>query len=139
MSASVLVKGTLFRAPESRISKAGNAFVMATLKERNGTEFRFWKVFAFGDTARAELERLSDGDSLSVQGTLEAKIYEKDGKASVSLSVTADLIVALRQPTRKRAPRELSSSRAATSSRPAPAGTTPFDDPVDFGYPEPRS
>lgn len=53
MNASVLVQGVLFRAPESRVSKAGNSFVMATLKERAGTEFRFWKIFAFNDTARA--------------------------------------------------------------------------------------
>lgn len=140
MSASVLVKGTLFRAPESRISKAGNAFVMATLKERNGTEFRFWKIFAFGETACAELERLGDGDALSVQGGFEAKIYEKAAKASVSLSVTADHVLALRQPPKKRepkVPRDRGSGRPPkdydpSSSWQAPTGPSGPDDEIPF-------
>lgn len=141
MSASVLVNGVLFKVPESRVSKAGNAFVMATLNERAGTEFRFWRVFAFADTARAELERLGEGDSLSAQGSFEAKVYECDSKATVSLSITADMILALRQPAKPRAPRERSSGRAPanrdlSSNWQAPAGPDgpppPYDDPIDF-------
>lgn len=74
--------------------------------------------------------RLSESDALSAQGGFEAKIYERDGKAAVSLSITADAILALRQPAKKRAPRERSSGRAPAGYDPA-SSTAPVgpDDP----------
>lgn len=127
MSAHVLVNGTLHRAPESRTSKAGNAFVMATIRERDGDGSRFWRIFAFGETARGELERLREGDALCVQGAMRAEIFTPDGgEARVSLSVTADHVLALRPPAKSRQPRERREDSAP------PAGPAGPDDEIPF-------
>jgi single-stranded DNA-binding protein len=55
-------------------------------------------VLAFSESVQAELMRLADGDAISVQGTLKAELYEKDGEKRLSLSIVAAHVVALRQP-----------------------------------------
>jgi hypothetical protein len=69
MSAYVLVSGTLFRDPESRVAKSsGKPFTVATLKVKDGDATSWWKALAFNEAAQAELLRLRDGESVSVQG-----------------------------------------------------------------------
>ena len=46
--------------------------------------------------------RLGDGDALSVQGALKVETYERDGETKLSLSIVAEHVLALRQPSRKR-------------------------------------
>jgi single-stranded DNA-binding protein len=99
---SALVKGALHKAPEQRTSKNGNPFTMATVRVRNGNETEFWRIFAFSDQARGELDRLGDGDVVAIQGPFEAKIYDAERGPRVSLSITADHVLALRQPTKER-------------------------------------
>jgi single-stranded DNA-binding protein len=41
--------------------------------------------------------RLQDGDAISVQGTLKAELYDKDGEKRFSLSIIADNVLALLQ------------------------------------------
>jgi hypothetical protein len=45
-----------------------------------------------------DLMRLDLGDALSVQGTLKAEVYVKDGDTKLSLSIVADHVLALRHP-----------------------------------------
>jgi len=129
MSTVVLVQGTLFRAPERKASKAGNMFAVATLKERDGQDTRWWKVFAFSNHVQEELLRLSDGDALTVQGSLRAEAYDNGDGVRVSLSVTADHILAIKQPKPKRERKQPEPEKPPPSRYGDPR---PFDDTVDF-------
>ena len=102
MTAHVLITGSLFRAPEQRTSKAGKPFVTATIRSKDGDASQYWRAVAFSETAQAELMRLGDGDALSVQGALKVETYERDGETKLSLSIIAEHVLALRQPSRKR-------------------------------------
>jgi hypothetical protein len=85
MTVAVLISGSLFKAPEERMSKAGRRFVSATLKvggESGNAEF--WSALAFGTTAGAELMRLGEGDKLAAQGALRLEIF--NGKISRTVS-----------------------------------------------------
>ena len=113
MTAFALVTGTLFRAPEQRTSKNGRAFVVATIRAKDGETSQWWKAIAFSESAGAELLRLSDGDALSVQGALKAETYTKDGETKLSLTCIADAVLALRQPAKPRQPK----AEAGTSRR----------------------
>jgi single-stranded DNA-binding protein len=111
MVIAALVHGTLHRAAESRMSKAGKPYVMATLSVKEGEVRQFVQCFAFGDTAQAELLRLSEGEALAVQGALKAEVYTPaGGEPRVSLSIFSDNVLALRQPPRER--------KAAPNDRP---------------------
>jgi hypothetical protein len=68
---------------------------------------QWWKILAFSENVQAELMRLVDGDSISVQGTFKAELYDakqcnKDGERPLSLSIIADSVLALRQPSKTR-------------------------------------
>jgi single-stranded DNA-binding protein len=100
---AALVTGSLFRAPEQRQSKSGKPFVTATLKAKDGDGMQFIRLVAFSESAQAELLRLSEGDSLSAQGSLKAELYTKEGcEPKLSLSIIADQILALKQPPKER-------------------------------------
>jgi single-stranded DNA-binding protein len=141
MSLASLAIGKIFGNPESRTSKNGNAFTKATLCIVTGNERQFVTLFAFSQTVRDELARLEEGDNISVQGPLKAEIYERDGQARVSLSMTADLILALRQPPKERKKREPAPA-PAHSEKPAPdrdrldrhndGGVDHFNDSIPF-------
>jgi single-stranded DNA-binding protein len=75
---------------------------VTALKAKNGDESQWWKVLAFSESVQAELLRLQDGDAISVQGTLKAELYDKDGEKRLSLSIIADNVLALRQPSKAR-------------------------------------
>jgi len=84
MSAHVLISGMLFRSPEERTGKtSGKHFVAATVKVRDGDAAQYWRVLAFSDSVQSELLRLDDGDAVSVQGSLRAEAYSKDGELRV--------------------------------------------------------
>jgi single-stranded DNA-binding protein len=106
MTANALVTGTLFRTPEQRTSKGGKLYVTATIKNKDGETFQFWRVTAFSDTAQAELMRLTVGDALSVQGALTIDEYEKDGEKRIARKLVADHVLAVRQPREKPSPSE---------------------------------
>ncbi|MGZ9117222.1 MAG: single-stranded DNA-binding protein [Methylocystis sp.] len=105
MTIHALAAGKLFGTPEQRTSKNGTRFTKATLLVVASTERQFVTLFAFSQSAQDELERLGEGDSLSVQGQLKAEVFERDGRSRVSLSMTVDHVLALRQPPRERKPK----------------------------------
>lgn len=129
MTVLVLVSGSLFRAPERRVSKAGKPFVTTKIKATSGGELQFWSVAAFSETAQAELLRLDTGDGVAVQGQVKVEQYERDGETRISFSVVADAVLALRQPPRQREQKESKPVSSRKSDRRAPA---PFDDDVPF-------
>jgi len=125
MSAFCLISGTLFRAPEQRMSKNGRAFVVATLRVKDGDGSQWWKVLAFSESVGAEIMRLGDGDAVSCQGQLKAETYDKDGETRLSLSVVADAVLALRAAPRQRTPKAEpgTSRRSDNAERLAHAGS----------------
>jgi len=98
-----LIVGAIYKAPEQRQSKSGKAYVVATVKVKDGDAFQWWRVTSFSESAAAELMRLSEGDSISVQGLMTAGLYTKDGgETRITFSLIADHVLALRQPPKDR-------------------------------------
>jgi single-stranded DNA-binding protein len=104
--AAVLVTGDLYGEPRKAVSKSGNPYLTATVRERVGNGSRWWRVFVFPDEIQVELDGLGDGDSVSVRGEMQAEIYEgRDGESRLSLSIMASALIALRRPGKRRARR----------------------------------
>jgi hypothetical protein len=99
MSARAIVSGVLFKAPASKISKAGKPYVVATIREGSGERVRWWKVFM----------RLNDGEPIAVTGEFDAELYSPpDGAPRLSWKITADSVLsahAKRKPKTERSPR----------------------------------
>ena len=114
MSSCALITGALFKAPEQRISKSGSPFTMATVRVQTANGLQFWRAFAFDDDVRAELDRLQDGDRLTLQGPMSAEVYQAERGPRINLAITADFILALRQVAK---PRERASNRNAGGER----------------------
>jgi single-stranded DNA-binding protein len=98
MTSFALISGSLFKAPERKVSKNGNAFATATIKMRaDDNKSEFWRLVTFSETAVEELMRLGEGDNLSAQGQMKAELYQPEGKEPrVSLSIIADTVQPLR-------------------------------------------
>jgi hypothetical protein len=128
MSASVLTKITIHKTPQQRVSKNGNPFTVATGRENAGGETRWWKIFAFSESVRAEIDRLGEGDVVAVQGQFSVEIWNAAEGPRISLSVTADHAIALRQPPREKKPKREPARQTAAARTPVPD----FDD----GLPE---
>ena len=102
MSATVLLHGKIHRDPESKTSGKGNAYALATVRDGQGDDTTWWRVFAFSTEARDELLSLRAADSVAVSGTLKAEVYAGSGTPRVSLSVTADRVITAKKPKRER-------------------------------------
>lgn len=127
MSAHVLISGSIFKRPEQRVSKTGKSYVTSTAKIAVGAELQFWNIVAFRDLACAELLRLDEGDAIAAQGALKVGQYPRDGETRISYSVTADYVLALRQPPTQREKKEKVAQVA-----PPVASAPAFDDGVPF-------
>jgi single-stranded DNA-binding protein len=120
MSSHILATGTLTKAPESRVSKNGHAFVMATLRVTVGNEAQFWRLFVFSESAQAELMRLGEGDALACQGVPKFELFRPEaGEPRVSLSLTVDHVLALRQPPKERKKKDPAPAPARSEQQPA--------------------
>lgn len=103
MTVAVLINGKIERAPEMRGARNGSKFATATVRTAAGSELQFWRVFAFSASVAAELMRLGEGDALALQGIPRFEIWRAtDGEPRVSLSMTIDSVLALRQPPKQR-------------------------------------
>jgi single-stranded DNA-binding protein len=103
MTAYVLISGSLSKAPETRTSKAGKAFTMATIKVAADSAAEFWSIMAFNEAVQTELARLGAGDKITAQGAFKIENYTaRDGATKVSRTLFADHVLALRQPPRER-------------------------------------
>lgn len=109
MSAVVLASGVLHKRPELKQAKSGNKFVAATLRVREAdARYSYWRLTSFDQAAQAELLRLDEGDTVSVQGLLHAKIYKPTtGEPRLSMNVIVDQALAARpKPRPKDGPRQ---------------------------------
>jgi hypothetical protein len=132
-----LVSGTLFRAPEQKVSKTGKPFVVATIRAKDGESSQWWKVLCFSESGCAELMRLSDGDAVSAQGALKVETYERDGAVKLSLTCIADAVLPLRPaPKPRKAKEPVEPQRSAPAdrglARHAADGEDYFGDAVPF-------
>lgn len=94
MTAIAIVTGTLTRDSTSGQSKTGTAYTSASVKVREGSTSRFWRVTAFDEAPREALAGMKAGSIISAQGLLRAEIYQPPGaEPRVSLSLVADAIL----------------------------------------------
>ena len=103
MTAYAIVTGSLWKPPEPRTSKAGNPFVTATIRAKDGDAAQWWKIVAFSEDVQTELMRLVEGDVLSVQGSFKAELYTaQNGETKISLSIIADNVLPLKKQPKER-------------------------------------
>ena len=128
-----LVTGAIFRDPETKISKAGKPYVVATIVSKEGGKSAFANLVVFSDSAKEAILALGEGDALSVQGKATIGVYEKNGEHRPSLSLVAGHVLALRQPPASRSAME----RKPKTSRDGAhrGGAAAFDDSIPFGVP----
>jgi single-stranded DNA-binding protein len=127
-TARVIVLGTLYRAPESRIAKSGKAYVTATPREDVAGETRWWRITGFSESVSHEMLTLHDGDPVAVSGSFTASIYEASTGPRLSLSVVVDKLLTATKP-----------KAAAKPSRPAPFSQADVAKPLPFDDPTPES
>ncbi len=116
----VLISGALFRDPVARQSKAGKQFATALIKSGTPNEIQWVNVACFDALAQSELLRLKAGDSISIQGLARVSVFQdKAGEHRASIDVTANHVLALRQPKPK-------------SKQSAPSLAPDYDDILPF-------
>jgi single-stranded DNA-binding protein len=101
MSVFALVSGRLHGEPRTFPTKTGGRLTAFKLKVLNGSALEYWEVVTFSDSAREELEKLSEGASLSAVGALHVETYEWNGETRLKLKLTADSILALKPKARE--------------------------------------
>lgn len=124
MTAIALITGKLFKSPERKTSKAGTAYVTATMKARDGDSQQFWRLTVFSNSAQDELMRLDDGDALSCQGAMRAEVYTPEGgEPRVSLSLVVDNVIGAKPKPKQRQPKD---ERMNTSFQTGTMSKSPF-------------
>jgi len=117
MSALALISGRLHGDPVTRPTRSGGQVTFFKLRVVNGAEVEWWDVAAFSNTARAELEGLNEGDSLSAVGALHVETFEYRGEQRIKRSLTADRVLALKPKPTEQKPRADRPARAEPASR----------------------
>ena len=99
-----LIAGKLYGQPAERMGKGGKPFAVAKVRCAAGDgESLFINVICFDAVACAALLALSDGDSISLAGTLTPKVWtDKQGTARPSLDMVAHAVLTAYHVTKKR-------------------------------------
>jgi single-stranded DNA-binding protein len=100
-----LVSGKVYGRPEQRVgNSSGKPFVTAKVRAATaGGEMLFVNVLAFDATAQAALLALSDGDAVSLAGTLTPKVWtDREGQPRPALDMIASQVLTAYQVKRKR-------------------------------------
>lgn len=112
MSTFALVSGRLHGEPATRPTRNGGVVTFLKLKVINGSTLEWWDIAIFSETARQELEGLSEGDAVSAAGALHVELFEYRGEQRIKRNVTADRVLALKP---KPKPKTDKPARAAQS------------------------
>ncbi|MDZ5455029.1 single-stranded DNA-binding protein [Azohydromonas lata] len=115
-----LVSGKVYGRPEQRVgNNSGKPFVTAKVRAATaGGEMIFVNVLAFDAQAQAALLALSDGDAVSLAGTLTPKVWtDRDGHPRPAVDLIASQVLTAYQVKRKR---ESSSAAAPAAQAAAP-------------------
>ena len=100
-----LVAGKVYGRPEQRTSNStGKVFTVAKVRAAtSGGESLFVNVLAFDATAQAALLALSDGDAVSLAGTLTPKVWtDREHQARPALDMIASQVLTAYQVKGKR-------------------------------------
>ena len=105
MSARAIVSGSIHKAPEERVSKAGKPFATFKLRENVNGSTRWWSAIAFDAAAITAVLAMKDGEPISISGEINAEIWTPEASSEPRLSwkITADAILTARQQKRGRA------------------------------------
>ncbi len=142
MSVSSLVQGRILGEIQTRPTKTGGQITFFKMQVINGASKGLWSISTFSDTVREELSGLSDGDAVSLVGTLAVDLFEWKGVQRIGLRLTADRALALKpKPAKPKASRTRQSRKKvpsvggrsiAAASWAAPSTGGDFDDLVPF-------
>jgi single-stranded DNA-binding protein len=100
-----LIAGKVYGRPEQRVgNNSGKPFVTAKVRAATaGGETLFVNVLAFDPTAQAALLALSEGDAVSLAGTLTPKVWmDREGQARPALDMIISQVLTVYQVKRKR-------------------------------------
>ena len=125
-----LVSGKLHGQPAEKIAKTGKPFVVAKVRAHAGDADVFVNVIAFSPGACQALLALSDGDAVSLAGSLTPKAWtDREGVARPALDLVASQVLSAYHAARKR--------RAVEPKGPEPSEVQParHHDGLDDGGP----
>ncbi|MGO9773700.1 MAG: hypothetical protein ACLPSW_29975 [Roseiarcus sp.] len=105
MSALAFISGTSRGAPATHPTRNGGQVTFFKLRVVNGAALEWWDVATFSDTAREELDGLSEGDALSAVGILHVELVEYRDEQRIKRSLTADRVLALKPKPKEAKPR----------------------------------
>lgn len=97
MSAEALLTGKLFQRAEERISKAGKPYVTARVRVPvSDAEAVFVNVICFSESGCAALLALSDGDSVSITGSIKPTAWlDRSSNPCAGLAMTASQVMSV--------------------------------------------
>jgi single-stranded DNA-binding protein len=131
MSARAIVSGVLHKAPETKVSKNGNSYARATIRDGKGDDANWWACLIFNASAVEEVQRLEPGDPIAVAGEIKADIYTPPGKKPrINLTIIGDTLLSARRSPRS-AKQKTTETRDASSERAQwDRGGAPIDDNI---------
>lgn len=100
-NAVVSVTLTLEVRPVLRATKDGRACTVARGREGAGEGSRLWDLFALGDKARRELNRMGADDVIIVQGPIDVTVVQSATGSGASLRIN---VVRVRRPKAEEGP-----------------------------------
>ena len=74
MSAHALLSVVLHKRAVRKASKAGKPYLMASVRDGNGPDAKWWTLFAFTEAAIEALEVLAEGETFAASGYLRGKM-----------------------------------------------------------------
>jgi hypothetical protein len=134
MTDRAIVSGVLFRAPATKTSKAGKAFVFATIRSGSGEAARWWKCFVFSESAIEEISQLDDGAPIAVAGEFDCELYSPaGGESRLGWKIVADAVLSGNKPKPKAQPKlPLAAEAASAPTLLDRERRAPIDDDIPF-------
>jgi single-stranded DNA-binding protein len=96
MTETVHLLGIIKSGIASKPTRTGSLLTYWMMAVTSGAQRNWWSCSTFSDTVRAELEGLTEGDSLSVVGEFSLEIWEKEGRHGINRRVAVSRALALR-------------------------------------------
>ena len=134
MSALALIAGRLHGDVVTKPTRNGGAVAFFKLKVINGSALEWWSCATFAESAREELDGLSEGAVVSAVGLLRVETFEHRGETRIALKLTADRVMALK-PTPKEAKPKTDKPPRRTSPEKAAADAIPMKEALDDDIP----
>ena len=113
-----LIAGRVYGQPKQGTGKNGSTYVTAKVRANGGDgESLFVNVIAFAESACNALMALGDGESVSLAGSLTAKVWtDRDGATHPSLDMQAHSVLTAYHVQRKRKAMQGNTSQAGNAA-----------------------